>query len=123
MSGPVVIAKAAWGADIPDWVLRLAEECALSSQNNVAGDLGRSAALVSNVLNNKYRGDMVAVEDLVRGRYMNATVACPALGVISTALCRDWMAASRTYSNANSEQVRMHRACRSCPRLTKEVSS
>lgn len=123
MNDTVSIARAAWGADIPDWVLRLAEECGRTSQNKVAGALGRSAALVSNVLRAKYQGDMAAVEDLVRGRYMDATVSCPALGVISTALCRDWMAASKTYSNANSEQVRMHRACRSCPRLKKEVAA
>lgn len=121
MSDPINIARAAWGADIPDWVQRLAQECASSSQNKVAVHLGRSAALVSNVLRGKYKGDMGAVEDVVRGRFMRATVLCPALGEISTATCRDWMALSRSYGNETSERVRMYRACRACPRMKKEA--
>jgi len=120
VSDPLAVARAAWGADLPDWVLRLAEECAQTSQSRVAAHLGRSAALVSNVLRRKYPGDMEAVEDLVRGRYMRATVRCPALGEISTATCRDWIALSRTYANTNSERVRMCNACRRCPRNRKE---
>lgn len=123
MSDPVSIAQDAWGEALPDWVLRLAEECAASSQNKVASRLGRSAALVSNVLRRKYQGDMAAVEDVVRGRFMRATVQCPALGEVSTAVCRDWMALAKTYNNANSERVRMYRACRSCPRMKKEALS
>lgn len=123
MNDPVSISRAAWGDAIPDWVARLAKECAASSQNKVASRLGRSAALVSNVLRKKYQGDMAAVEDVVRGRFMAATVGCPALGEISTAVCRDWMLLARTYSNANSERVRMFRACRSCARMKKEPVS
>ena len=36
MSGPVAVARAAWGADIPDWVEALAEASAASSQSKVA---------------------------------------------------------------------------------------
>lgn len=118
MSDPVTIARGAWGEAIPDWVLRLAEECAASSQSKVAARLGRSAALVSNVLRAKYPGDMAAVEDMVRGRFMARTVTCPALGEISSATCRDWMGLARTYGNETSERVRMYRACRTCPRMT-----
>ncbi|MBN8294709.1 hypothetical protein JI664_22250 [Rhodobacter sp. NTK016B] len=116
MSDPVATARASWGAEAPDWVLRLAEECALSSQSKVATKLGRSAALVSNVLRKKYPGDMGAVEDLVRGTYMRATTLCPALGEISVAECRRWIQSARAYTNENSERVRMYRACRRCPR-------
>jgi len=120
VSDPVTVAQGAWGAELPDWVLRLAQECAQTSQSKVAGHLGRSPALVSNVLRRKYPGDMGAVEDLVRGRYMRATVLCPALGEISTAICRDWIVLSRTYANTNSERVRMCNACRRCPRNGKD---
>ena len=116
MSDPVTTARTAWGSDLPDWVLRLAEECASGSQARVAEHLGRSAALVSNVLRRKYPGDMEAVEDLVRGKYMRATIICPALGETSTAVCREWRDKSKSYTNENSERVRMYRACRSCPR-------
>lgn len=121
MSDPVTIARVAWGPDIPDWVLRLAEACAASSQNKVAAKLGRSASLVSHVLNANYRGDMVAVEDLVRGHFMSASIQCPVNGVISTAVCRDWMQLARSFSNINSERVRMYRACRACPLMKKEA--
>lgn len=123
MSGPVSIAREAWGEDMPDWVLRLAEECAKSSQGKVAASLGRSASLVSTVLRKKYAGDMTAVEEVVRGRLMRATVQCPALGEVSSAVCRDWMLLARSYSNATSERVRMYRACRACPRMKKEAAS
>lgn len=116
MSDPVTIARAAWGEALPDWVMRLAEECAASSQSKVAARLHRSAALVSTVLRAKYAGDMHAVEEIVRGVYMRATIPCPALGEIGTNTCRDWMLKATAFSNINSERVRMYRACRACPR-------
>ena len=121
MSDPVTIARAAWGEYIPDWVLRLAEECATSSQNKVAARMGRSASLVSAVLRAKYLGDMHAVEEIVRGLFFAQVVQCPALGQISSATCRGWMQLARSFSNVNSERVRMYRACRSCPRTKKEA--
>lgn len=119
MSGPVETARLSWGADIPDWIVRLAEECAASSQSKVAARIGRSAALVSNVLRRKYPGDMAAVEDLVRGTFMRATIQCPALGEISAADCRRWIQLAQTYSNETSERVGMRNACRRCPRNAK----
>lgn len=110
---------AAWGPEVPDWVQRLAEECDRTSQSKVAARLNRSAALVSTVLRRKYAGDMAAVEEVVRGVYLGGTVACPALGTISTAICRDWMRLAGSYSNETSERVRMRRACRACPRFMK----
>lgn len=123
MSNPITIARDAWGEALPDWVLRLAEECAASSQNKVAGQMNRSASLVSAVLRAKYLGDMQAVEEIVRGLFFATTIRCPALGEISTATCRDWMRAAASFSNVNSERVRMYRACRTCPRMKKEASA
>lgn len=109
------IARACWGPAIPDWVEVLAKASDDSSQSKVARKMNRSASLVSNVLRAKYQGDMVAVEDVVRGVFMRRTVDCPALGQISSAVCRDWIAKGRTFSNENSERVGMFKACRSCP--------
>lgn len=120
MASTLDIARSLWGDTIPDWVVVLAEECGKTSQNRVARRLNRSASLVSHVIRNKYEGDMVAVEDVVRGVFMSSTVTCPALGSISTAACRDWMRKAHAFSNENSERVRLYRACRSCPRYTKE---
>lgn len=119
MSGPVEIARAHWGADMPDWVAALAAECAATSQNRVAARLGRSAALISTVLRRKYAGDMQAVAELVRGHLLAETVACPALGVLPLHECRGWMAKARAFQNTNALRVRMYRACNRCPRLLK----
>ena len=120
VTSPLEIARCFWGEAIPDWVVALAQECGRSSQNKVAKQLNRSATLVSNVLRNKYSGDMEAVEDVVRGVFMGRCLICPALGQISTAACRDWQALGRTFSNENSERVRMFKACRNCPHAKKE---
>ncbi|WP_112311423.1 hypothetical protein [Pseudogemmobacter bohemicus] len=119
---PLDLARSCWGDTIPDYVVVLAEECGRSSQSAVAKRLNRSATLVSNVLRNKYSGDMAAVEDVVRGVFMGRSVTCPALGRITTAACRDWRAKGKTFSNENSERVRMFKACRNCPLARKEAA-
>lgn len=119
MSAPLEVARDAWGDDLPDWVERLAEECGRTSQNKVAQKLGRSAALVSNVLRRKYGGsnggDMASVEDLVRGRFMAHVTNCPALGEIGTHICRGWRSKASTFSGHNAQSVTMFRACKRCP--------
>ena len=120
MSDPISTIRESWGADAPDWVTCLAEECAGSSQRQVATRLGRSGALVNQVLKNKYNGDLVAVEDCVRGVFMNGTVKCPALGDLPSNECHDWRKKSRHFGNANMLRVRMYRACTHCPRNSRE---
>lgn len=120
MSGPVALAESAWGEDMPDWVRTLAEECAMTSQNKVAARLGRSAALVSQVLRNRYAADLAGVEQVVRGVFEGATVQCPALGTIPANVCRDWQLKSSRFVNVNSLRVQMYRACHGCPRLKGE---
>ncbi|WP_425099166.1 hypothetical protein [Tropicibacter sp. S64] len=110
----VDIAREAWGADVPDWIIALAEACDASSQNKVAKQIGRSASLVSTVLTNSYAGNMEAVEDVVRGALMSEKVACPHLGEIGTQKCRAWR--SRPFSNRNTLSIQMYRACKVCPR-------
>lgn len=112
-------ARASWGNAIPDWVILLAEQCDASSQNKVAVQLSRSASLVSAVLRAKYTGDMLAVEEVVRGVFDRATVDCPSLGTIPSNVCRDWQLKGRSYSNETSVRVRMYRACARCPRTKK----
>ena len=120
MTRPVERARAAWGESVPDWVLELARQCEATSQNKVAARLNRSASLVSHVLRNDYPGDLAAVEEVVRGVFMDRTLDCPALGTIPTNICADWRLKARSFVNVNSERVRMFRACNACPRLKKE---
>lgn len=122
MTSPVDIARAAWGADMPDWIQRLAQECASSTQRRVAEKLGRSAGLISQVLRAKYPGDMASIEDAVRGAFMHATVECPALGILPTDECQAWRKKARSGVRTNALRVRMINACLKCPRNQKEDS-
>lgn len=122
MTGPVEIAQGAWGLAIPDWVARLASECEATSQNAVAKRLGRSASLISTVLRAKYPGDMEAVEDIVRGALMSATLSCPVLGDLPTHICRSWRDKAKHFSGHNALRVTMFRACHRCPRNQAEPS-
>lgn len=122
MTGPVQIAREAWGEDIPDWVARLAAECQATSQNAVAKRLNRSASLISNVLRAKYPGDMDGFEDIVRGALMSATIECPVLGDLPTHVCRAWRDRSKDFAGHNALRVSMYRACTRCPRNKGEPS-
>lgn len=114
MTGPISKMRDAWGADAPDWVIALAEAAQASSQNRVAAQLGRSAAVVSQVIGRRYPGDMSDVEARVRGVFMNARISCPELGEMSSKECRDWKQKARSFGNANMLRVRMFRACNRC---------
>lgn len=112
--------RAAWGEDAPDWIDILAVECDRASQRKVAEIVGYSAAAISNVLKKRYGidgrgGDLGAVEQAVRGAFMNAVLDCPELGEMSTHACLDWQKKARTFANVNPLRVRMYRACRQCP--------
>jgi len=121
MSGPVDTAQVAWAGQAPEWVMALAAECASSSQNRVAVRMGRSASLVSQVLRNKYPGDLTAVEEAFNGAFRSITIACPALGPISPRACGDWRRSAAAFHNTNAMRVRMYRACHRCPRFKGET--
>lgn len=114
---PLETARAAWGPDVPDWIVRLATECGRSSQNKVAAALDRSATMISQVLAKKYPGDLAALEDRVRGIYMDQTVECPALGDLPTQECQDWRALAKEFVLVNPRRAQMYRACNKCPRF------
>jgi hypothetical protein len=120
MSDPVTTVRESWGDAPPDWIMALAEACALSSQGKVAEKIGRSSAVVSQVLRAKYPGDMRGVEELVRGVFLSATVDCPALGRLPTNECSGWRRKARNFSGANALRVQMYRACQRCPINRKE---
>lgn len=95
----------------PAWLLVLREQVAESGQRRVAKDIGYSAAVVSQVMNKKYAGDMAQVERRVRGAYMGETVFCPVLGEISVNRCLEIQ--KQPFASTNPQRVRLYRACRS----------
>jgi hypothetical protein len=116
MSGPLEVAREAWGADLPDWVETLAIECGKTSQNRVAKRIDRSPTLVSRVLRRSYPGDMEAIAERVRSVFQSAVIQCPALGTMPAHVCQDWREKSREFRAGNPLRVRMYRACTACPR-------
>jgi len=58
---------------------------------------------------------MERVEAIYRGIFEKATVDCPALGELGMDVCRGWRRKAKRLNPANSQNVMMFRACRSCP--------
>lgn len=106
-------ARDAWGS-VPAWVQVLAQACDGASQSVVARRIGYSAAVISQVINHSYRGDLARVEAAVRGALMDETVICPVLGDIAHDVCLAHQ--KRKFDCTSAMRARLYRACRSgCP--------
>jgi hypothetical protein len=102
-------ARAAWGKDVPDFVLKLAEDCQKVGQESIARRIGYNASVVSQVLANKYPGNMVKVEAAVRGALMGATVVCPIVGEIGRDQCLEHQRLGNT--GASPTRAAIYRKC------------
>ncbi len=97
-----------------EWILELEEECKNSSQRKVAAKMGYSPTTINMVLKGYYQGDLKAVEKAFKGAFQNLTVNCPAVGEITTDICRKNQ--REKFSAHNPQRVAVYRACRSgCP--------
>jgi len=105
-----------WGDTPPDWVLSLAKFCDDESQAAAARKIGRSGALINQVLHNKYPGRLDRVGQDVARVLSDTPVACPVLGEVSGATCLRHQRAP--YNGTNHMTVRLFRACRTCPQNT-----
>lgn len=119
MTTPLDIARAHWPKPLPDWVEVLANKCADMTQREVGARIGYSAGMVSQLLRNRYRGNLAAIEEAVRGAWMGAKVTCPVMGSIPTTTCQTWQRKARTFIPTSNHRARMYRACNSCPRNEK----
>lgn len=116
MGSKIDIARAAWGAELPDWVEAMAAACDDSSQNAVAKRLELSAAAVSTVIKRTYQArDYSNIEQVVRGVLMAETLDCPALGELQKDKCLRWRKRAKEPVPSNPLRRRMYRACRRCP--------
>ncbi|MCC7546157.1 MAG: winged helix-turn-helix domain-containing protein [Burkholderiales bacterium] len=107
-------ASVAWGNELPDWVLLMAQACDRSSQAAVAKRLGVSSAMVNQALKRTYTGSYTTLEARVRGELMGKTHTCPVLGEITTRQCLDEQA--RGYAPTNPSRIAIFIACRRpCP--------
>lgn len=106
-------AEAAW-SPAPFWVRRLAEEADRIGQPATGRRIDYSAATVSQVISNTYRGDLRRVEQMVLGALMAATVNCPVKGEMARNVCLKWQ--DKPFATSSSDRARMYHACRSgCP--------
>ncbi len=107
-------ARAAWGAQIPDWVEALALACdEAASQGRVAKRLGKSSTTINQVLAKKYPAKLNDFAARVRGEFMRATVMCPVLREISTRRCQDEQ--TRPFSTSSRLAAELSRECLKCP--------
>lgn len=109
-------ARVAWGDELPDEVIILAEECDRpgASQARVGQRIQYSGSVVNAVLRCTYKGDLEAVKQAIRGRFMSEEVDCPVLGNIAANRCHEFQ--RKQLSAANPVNARLHRACRDgCP--------
>lgn len=100
-----------------DWINELSAACGRLGQKEVARRVGYSSAVISQVLNGKYPGDIDRVQAQVEGVLMKRVVDCPMLGEITRDVCRGHQ--RRKFSATNPMRVQMFRACRNnCPHST-----
>lgn len=107
------IVSQSWGEDVPHWIITLAEECDKTSQAKVAQKIGRSPALVNQVLKKTYKADLNAIQGRVETVF-GCQIACPVLGLIDGDRCLSEQ--DKPYRPYNHVMVSLYRACRKCPR-------
>lgn len=97
------------------WINALRTAVEQSSLSKVGVEIGYSKTTLSQVLNEKYPGDLTAVEEAVRGNLMQTTVVCPVIGAeIPQATCLAHQQAKP--STSSPMRIRLYKACRNgCP--------
>lgn len=85
----------------------------MKSQSAAGKAIGRSAATISQALNDKYIGDIEDLAERIRGQFMNKMVKCPVLEDITSRHCLDYQVRPLVFTNPM--RVALHRACKTCP--------
>ena len=106
-------AVAAWGA-VPEWVGELATMADAEGLAGAGKRIAYAGSAVSAVLNNKYGGNLDAVEERVRWALMSATVDCPILGEIDRNRCLEEQ--QEPFRATSAFRAQLFHACRNgCP--------
>jgi hypothetical protein len=103
---------------VPEWICALIKACDAkgASQNRVAGRLGCTGAVVSQVIRNKYGAKTDNIEAGLRAVYLDGKADFPALGPIDSETCMNWRDVSEILTSAQPDKVMMFVACRKCNR-------
>ncbi len=81
-------------------------------QTTVAAALNVSGPVVSQLLKDKYMGDVPTLAARIRGLYMAETVTCPVMGTLGRNHCLDYQA--RPLAFTNPQRAALHKACQTC---------
>lgn len=96
----------------PDWLDVLRAACKARKQHIVAGEIGYSATVVSQVLSGTYKGDLKAVQQKVEGALMGLTVECPVVGELPRNRCLEYQ--RQGFAATNHLRVQFSRSCPGC---------
>lgn len=113
-------AKAAWGNEVPDWVICLADASDKSSMSAISRKIGLSVTVISQGINNKYgadgKGNIQTLISAVETHLMSAEIFCPAIGEsILRADCEMWQKSAINAGGSNPARHMMAQQCRRCP--------
>lgn len=95
-----------------NWLDLLQTKCEQLSRKQVISDLGISKTTLSQLLNNKYPGDLAAMEQKVTTKYGGLTVNCPVLGEIALSRCATEQ--NKPFNTSSPQRVKLFKACQSC---------
>lgn len=84
----------------------------LGSQPKAALALNVSVAVVNQLLQNKYAGDVAGMETRIRGQFMAETLECPVVGRLGRQTCLDYQANPMF---TNPVRSALASACPECP--------
>lgn len=84
-----------------------------TSQTMVARELSVSTAVISQLLNDKYTGDVVVMAARIKGAYMGAVVPCPVYGTLAKNKCLEFQALPAAFTNPL--RSRLAQRCPTCP--------
>lgn len=96
----------------PRWIEELTKQCSTLGRAKVSEKIGYGKTVISQVLNDKYPGNLEEVEKAVRGAFMGDTVMCPILDEIGLNLCQQYH--KNKPSTVNPTRVRLARTCPNC---------
>ena len=96
-----------------DALQALRQLCQKTTQSAVAKRLNVSEGTISNALKGRYIGNVDRLAERIRGELLQATVACPILGEITSRICQDER--DKPFHAANPLRVQLWRACKACP--------
>lgn len=106
-------AEQAYGPSLPGWIAGLADLADRVGLKETAARVNYSASTVSCVINNKYAGDLGAVEERARLALMDGRVDCPILGEIDRAQC--FKEQDEPFRATSAQRVQLFHACQVCP--------